>query len=298
MSQLYGVDISQFQPNINWDQLNAAANFVIMRAAYGTITDPLFHNYQSQARSEAVNAGPLGIGYYYYAYPTLVDAVTSANYFADTVGPLREGEVVMLDLEGNIGGDPVGWSLAWLRQVEARMGAKPLIYLNQSEVKSYNWSPVINNGNGLWLAEYDGQKAGPGVTTPWPVTAVRQWTDADHVQGIPENVDGDTFYGDFNAWNAYGYHAPVASPPSAPAPQPEPTPPTPTEPTPPQPPTPVTPPAVTPSIPDAPQPAGDVPAPQDVPTITPAPRTSQNGSTRVSWLTRLIQWLTHLLTHK
>lgn len=211
--QLYGVDVSQFQGNINWDALNASANFVIIRVGDGTILDTQFKNNQEQARSEAAKAGPLGIGYYYFADPTLLDAITSANWFCDQIGgSLNEGEVLMLDLEGQIGPDPVGWSLAWLKEVERRMGAKPLIYLNQSEVRSYNWTVVINNGNGLWLADYDGNKTGPGVETPWPVVAIRQWTDADHVNGVPEAVDGDTFYGSFNAFDAYGYHAAVPAP--------------------------------------------------------------------------------------
>lgn len=206
MAELYGVDISEHQGAINWDQLNEVSNFVIMRASLGTARrDYQFQRNQSEARRVRMDAGPLGIGYYYFAYPTLVDAVTSANYFIDNLGALEAGEMLVLDLEGSVGSAPVAWSLAFLEHVEFRTGVKPLIYLNQSLVHSYNWSPVINNGYGLWLADYDGNKTSLPPATPWPVVAMKQWTDVDIVAGIPSKVDGDTFYGTFDQFYAYGY---------------------------------------------------------------------------------------------
>jgi GH25 family lysozyme M1 (1,4-beta-N-acetylmuramidase) len=240
---LYGVDVSQFQGTINWDQLNVASNFAIMRCAYGTLTDPQFARNQSEARRVRSTAGPLGIGYYYFAYPTLLDSIVSANYFVSALGPLQAGEVLALDLEGNVGSNPVAWSLAWLRQVEALTGVKPLIYLNQSEVAGYDWSAVVENGNGIWLAKYDGVKGVTGTAGPWPFIACKQWTDADAVAGISGKVDGDVFNGTFDQFYAYGYHGVASSPPTIPTPVPMPTPiPTPTAaPTPPAPvPTPTT----------------------------------------------------------
>lgn len=254
MAELYGVDVSEFQGQIDWDALNAAANFVIIRSSQGTITDLTFGRNQSEARRVQAAAGPLGIGYYYFAYPVLLDPLTSANYFVDNLGALQPGEMLVLDLEGSIGPDPVGWALAWMAQVEIRTQVKPLIYLNQSLVSSYDWSRVINNGNGLWLADYDGDKAAATPATPWPVVAMKQWTDVDVVNGVPVKVDGDTFYGDFNQFAAYG--VPGAAP--APTPVPPVTPPTPEPPTPPvEPPVPpveppVTPPPAPPAAPSKP----------------------------------------------
>jgi GH25 family lysozyme M1 (1,4-beta-N-acetylmuramidase) len=219
MNELYGIDCSQFQGTINWDQLNAAANFAIIRAAYGTITDPYFAANQQGARRVRASAGPLGVGYYYYAYPTLLDPVTSANYFVDTVGDLQDGEVLALDLEGNVGPEPVAWSLAFLQAVESRTGVKPLVYLNQSEVSGYNWQPVYSAGFGLWLADYNGDKTSSSPATPWPFVAMRQWTSSDVVSGVAGKVDGDTFYGTFDEFYKYGYSAPSSTPlPPQPAP--------------------------------------------------------------------------------
>ncbi len=249
MSQLFGVDVSEFQGVIDWDALNNAANFVIIRASFGTMRkDNQFDRNQSEARRVQAAAGPLGIGYYYYAYPTLVDAVSSANYFVDNLG-WQKGELVCLDLEGAIGDAPVTWSLQWLRQVENRLWIKPLIYLNQSIMNGYDWSPVVSNGYGLWVADYDNNQTSIPPSGAWPFAAIKQWTDAASVAGIAGKVDSDTFFGDFNAWAAYGGQIS----PTPPAPQPQPAPPQPPTPEPPQPnptppPTPTPPPSPAPSF--------------------------------------------------
>jgi lysozyme len=276
MSQLYGVDVSSFQGIIDWDALNAASNFVIMRAGYGTEPDQQFQRNQGEARRVRVAAGPLGVGYYYFAYPTLLSAVDSAIYFVDQVGPLQEGEILVLDLEGNVGPDPVGWSLAWLQKVEAETGVKPLIYLNQSEEQSYNWGPVVANGNGLWLAKYDGNKTSIPLAAHWSVVALKQWTDADTVAGISGKVDGDMFNGGFDQFYAYGFHAPATS-----TPPPVDVPPTPSQPT--------TPPPVEPS--PAPTPPVETP-PTPTPTPTPPPViTPQPTSWWQKFLAFLRKWL-------
>lgn len=256
MANLYGIDCSEWQGVVDWDALNSVANFVFIRASFGTARKDLqFDRNQAQARRVRAAAGPLGIGYYYYAYPAQIDAVTSADYFVKNLGGLQDTEVLALDLEGDVGPDPVGWSLAFLQRVEMLTTVKPMLYLNQSLLHGYDWSPVIQNDNGLWLAVYDSDKEGVPASEPWPFVAVKQWTNVDHVAGMSNQVDGDTFFGGFDAWGAYGYKSqavPAPAPPAAP-------------PTPPAPVAPPTPPIVTPI---------ETPAPPAAPTEAPAPGSS------------------------
>lgn len=218
---LYGVDVSEFQGQIDWDMLNSVSNFVVIREGFGTDRKDLeFDRNLSEARRVQASAGPLGIGIYHFAYPTYNTGAAEANFFADNLGTLQGGEILALDLEGNVGSDPVGWALEFLQTLEARTSVKGLIYLNQSLMNSYDWSSVINGDFGLWLADYSTGKGGNPPASPWPVVALLQWTSSDQVAGISGNVDGDQFYGDINAWNAYGYKVPSPS-----APTPEPTPP-------------------------------------------------------------------------
>ena len=208
MAQLYGVDVSEAQGQIDWEALNAASNFVVIRSCFGTARkDSQFDRNKSEAHRVQAAAGPLGIGYYHYAYPEYNSPQAEATFFANNVAPLAAGDLLVLDWEEPYNGDHVAWCLQFLQTVTARSGVKPLIYVNQSLITSHDWRPVINADFGLWLADWDGNKSGPGVHTPWPVTAMRQWTDADTVAGIGDKVDGDVFYGDFATWAAYGYHA-------------------------------------------------------------------------------------------
>jgi len=143
------------------------------------------------------------------------------------------------------------------------------MYLNQSLEQSLNWGAVVNNGNGLWLARYDGDKTGIPVAVHWPIVAMKQWTDADHVSGISGNVDGDMFNGDFNQFYAYGYKSsPTIPQPSPPPVQPQPTPPPIESPAPQPAPTPGPQPQPTPPVETPPTPT---PAPTPPPVITPKP---------------------------
>ena len=211
MAQLYGVDVSEGQGQIDWDALNAVSNFVMIRSCFGTDRkDSQFDRNKSEAHLVQAAAGPLGIGYYHYAYPEYNSPEDEAAFFVNNVSPQAAGDILALDWEEPYNGDQVAWCLGFLGAVTVRAGFKPLIYLNQSLITSLDWSPVINNDFGLWLADWDGDKTGPGAQTPWPFTAMRQWTDADTVAGIGGQVDGDVFYGDFAAWAAYARHTVIA----------------------------------------------------------------------------------------
>ncbi len=218
MAQLYGVDISEFNPVSSWDTLNTVTNFVIIRSCFGTARkDYKFDQNKSEAHRVQAAAGPLGVGYYHYAYPQYAanTPVAEADFFVNNVSPLSKGDILCLDWEEPYSGDHAAWCLAFLNRVQARTGVKPLIYLNQSLMNGHNWTSVINAGYGLWLAKYDGsQTAGPGPS-PWPVVAMRQWTSSATIAGIAGNVDADVFYGDWAALAAYGFQY---VPPITPAP--------------------------------------------------------------------------------
>lgn len=280
MSRLYGLDVSQFQGDINWDQLNQVSNFVIIRAAYGTLVDPKFGYNRGEAHRVQASAGPLGVGYYYYAYARLLDSITSANYFCDVVEPLSEGDVLALDWEEPYTGDHVAWCKSFLDQVYARTGVKPLIYLNQSLMNSHNWQPVIDGGYGLWLAVYGGDKDEALPKTPWPTVAMVQWTSSDFISGVSGKVDGDTFYGDFAAFAKYGH---VAPPEPAEEPQPMPVP-LPTPAPPPLPPIPV-PPAPQPGTDQTPVPANSAGEPS-----MPTPNVPSSPSFLNTELTIVTNW--------
>jgi len=81
-------------------------------------------------------------------------------------------------------------------------GVRPLIYLNQSTVKKYIWSKIINESFGLWLAVYDYDPNKPCPSTPWPSVAIKQYSNKLSYGSLA--VDGDVFYGDINTFKSYG----------------------------------------------------------------------------------------------
>lgn len=216
---ILGLDIASYQGNPDFDQVKASGRSFVMTK----FTEGLGYINPTAARNRAEgHRVGMGVGLYHYADGN--DPVAEANHFVDACGELVTGEVLMLDWE--IGhADPVGWCKAFLDQVQARTGVKPLIYLNQSLNNSYDWSPVVNGDYGLCLAQYDNSTNGT-VGTDWKVVAMKQYTSSGQVPGISGNVDLDVFFGDLPTFQKYGKQngAPAPAPAPTPAPAPAPAP--------------------------------------------------------------------------
>ena len=197
-----GVDISIHQGDINFDQLKTAVPFVIMKVTEGTgFMDRLFPRNQAEAR----RVGML-IGYYHFARPDLGNTPEAeADWFLATCKP-QAGEVLCLDYEPPSNpSDVVAWCKTFLERVFYKTGTRPLIYLNQAQVKGFNWKPVIDGGYGLWLAAYTATLP----ATPWPFVAIQQNSNAGTVAGISARVDTNLFFGDAVAWKKYGLVAQI-----------------------------------------------------------------------------------------
>jgi GH25 family lysozyme M1 (1,4-beta-N-acetylmuramidase) len=214
-----GNDISRWQGDVNYDVFKDNTNFVIIKATEGNgFTDPKFTRNQSEARRVG-----LPLGYYHFARPDLGNSPeVEADYFLKVVGIPVKGEVYVLDYEPKSNpGDTVDWCKKFLDHVFAKIQTKPLIYLNQAQIKAFNWKPIVDAGYGLWVAAYtydpnknDFEKGS------WPFAAIQQWTNQQQVPGVTGNVDGNVFFGSIETFKKYGYQPPQPTS----IPQPEPTP--------------------------------------------------------------------------
>jgi GH25 family lysozyme M1 (1,4-beta-N-acetylmuramidase) len=222
MSVLHGSDIAKYQGEINFDKLKSVTDFVIIKTSSGC-PDPgqTAVRYKDakfdRNRSEAERVGLL-TGFYHYAYPEVSGntADKEADCFCDNIGSLKPGQLMALDYESAWTGDVVNWCLTFLKRVEERMGIKPLIYLNLSLSKRYNWSTVINNGNGLWLAQWTYKDDGKyDSSQPWPFAAIHQYSNKGSLSGIDGNVDLDIFFGSADGFRKYGKDE-INSPPPPP----------------------------------------------------------------------------------
>jgi GH25 family lysozyme M1 (1,4-beta-N-acetylmuramidase) len=207
MANILGNDIANFQGDVDYSTYKNNSNFIIFKATEGTgFKDPKFSRNQSEAR----NVG-LALGYYHFARPDLnADANKEADFFLQTLGEIKDGEVLVLDYEPNWHGDAVSWCKAWLDHVTEKTHCKPLIYLNQNQLNTINWKPISDAGYGLWVAAYTGSPTNNNfVTGSWKFAAMQQWTSSQKVPGINGNVDGDVFFGDINTFKKYGYKKPA-----------------------------------------------------------------------------------------
>ena len=202
-TRLNGIDIASYQAGINAGGI--AGDFVIVKTTEGTTyTNP--HAYTQLASAKA--GGKL-LGIYHFASGG--DATAEANYFVNSLKEYKGQAILVLDWEANAVSRGVSWAKTWLDRVYALTGVKPLIYMSNSVVNSYNWSSVANAGYELWNAGYykgydvfNGYKPDApliGGTGAWKSATIYQYTSSGRLSGWNGNLDLDVFYGSKNDWN-------------------------------------------------------------------------------------------------
>ena len=217
-----GIDISNWQKDLDLKKIDY--DFVIVKATEGlNFVDKYCDGFIQTAK--AMNKK---WGFYHFARPTN-DAIAEADYFVEhTRNYFGEG-LPVLDWEAENKND-VQWALRWLNRVYALTGVKPLIYMSESVVNAYDWSPVVAADFGLWVAKYrdtkpdynyDMSAAGnmPNVKW-WPFYAMWQWTSIGRLDGYSGSLDCDVFYGTPQIWDAYVRSGPIN--PEDPDPEPVP----------------------------------------------------------------------------
>jgi LysM repeat protein len=169
------------------------------------------------------------VGVYHFARNSVNSSDAEADYFVANIKGYIKQAILVLDWEEATA--DVAWALRWLQRVESLTGVKPLIYMSESVVNSYDWTAVASAGYGLWVARYrdmaadynyDMGQAGPAPSVKhWPFYAMWQWTSSGRLDGWGGNLDLNEFYGDAAAWDKYaGGSGTPTTPPPQPAPAP------------------------------------------------------------------------------
>lgn len=196
MTVLKGIDISGWQKDFNLAA--ARPDFVIVKATEGLgFTDRCCDGFVQEAIR-------LDIPFGYYHFARSNDAAKEATYFYDqTRGYVGKG-IPILDFEVPNGND---WLETWCKTFCQLSGVRPWVYMNSDYINNRGYgTPWVKANCGLWLAGY------PRAYTsyPRPVCSYRhagwtlaawQFTSSLAMGGM--SVDGDFFYGDRKAWNAY-----------------------------------------------------------------------------------------------
>ena len=226
MAILRVIDAASHQGEMNQSAMEFDA--LIVKATEGTT---YVNPYCDGEFQKALKLGKK-LGVYHFARNASGNtADAEANFFIQNTRGYIGKAIPVLDWEDSDQSD-VAWALQWLQLVEKAYGCKPLIYMSESVVNSYDWSKAAAGNYGLWCAkyadyvpDYNWDMAGAGAAPSvkwWSTMALWQWTSVGRLNGHSGNLDCSVFYGDGAAWDKYvggsgqqGGTAPVPSNPAA-----------------------------------------------------------------------------------
>lgn len=218
--RIWGPDVSSWQGDVDWKTVhNDGASFGITKATEGiSYVNP----YAAAEWEEMGNEFKCRVQYH-YARPVKNAATDEAAFFLANVLPLKEGDIIALDLETDSRDGPFTngayWANRWMESVEARVGFPPMLYCNGGIIRDPSQRfmdlPDIGQHNGLWLASW--QEVFPAAVKPWDTVALWQFTNSGNVPGIGGFVDLNIFNGTLETMLRYGKPAEVSggNPPSS-----------------------------------------------------------------------------------
>jgi GH25 family lysozyme M1 (1,4-beta-N-acetylmuramidase) len=215
---LPGLDVSAYQPSINWSSVAAnGAKFAYIKATEGT-------TYASSTFASQYNgsyAAGLIRGAYHFATPNTSSGAAQADYFvAHGGGWSNDGHTLppLLDIEygynatcwGLSQASMVSWISAFSNEVLAKTGIRPAIYSTTDW-----WSQCTGNSsafpkNPLFIAHYTSASSPAPLPASWSSYSIWQWADSGTFPG-----DQDVFNGSAAALTLLatgGLGAPIATP--------------------------------------------------------------------------------------
>ncbi|KAG7095345.1 hypothetical protein E1B28_006106 [Marasmius oreades] len=195
-----GIDVSSYQPNVNWAQVKAnGVSFAFIKATEGTsYQNPDF----SSQYTGATNVGLIR-GAYHFAQPASSSGATQANYFVAHGGGWSADGITLpgvLDIEYNPSGATcyglsasamVSWIKDFSNTYHTKTGRYPIIYTTTDWWKTCTGnSNAFGSDNPLWIARYASSIG--EVPAGWSYATFWQYADS----GSNGPGDQDLFNGD------------------------------------------------------------------------------------------------------
>lgn len=162
-----GIDVSFWQPDINWAKIKSAGvRFAILRAAYGRSLDTKFNEHAKNAIAQGIDIG----AYVYSIASTVADGVAEADFILNAVKPYQLNYPIVFDMESKELASVskelrTDIAIAFCKKIEAA-GYYVMIYANKywltsqldyNRLKSYD----------VWLAEWTDKASWDGNYGIW-----------------------------------------------------------------------------------------------------------------------------------
>ena len=199
-----GIDVSVYQPNIDWPTVAASGvAFCMIQLTQGTgIVNPIEHDQSVKAKSAGIK-----IGYYHFGHPHIDDARAEARCF---IAQIRRMDIPTADIipavdvewcydaNGRQLSVPAGTLEGWVNDFADEMAQagfpQIIVYTNAFFVKQYLPANHSLSRFPLWQAAY--QNTEPAPAPGWSSILIWQYNGKDTVPGIPEPCDTNVCTGD------------------------------------------------------------------------------------------------------
>ena len=205
-----GIDVSNWQGNIDWEQVKADGyTFAWAKSTEGmTYTDPMFFTNMENGLDANVIMGA-----YHFARPdNNTPQEDAANFLNIASAYIGNGFLPpVLDLENPYSGGQAilltdmftseelsNWAQAWMVEVETQTGISPFIYING------NYANYLNSSlteYGLWFAQPDENLSPPINIGTWEDWKFKQYSWWGDISGIQGDVDLNIFNGTLQDFN-------------------------------------------------------------------------------------------------
>ena len=195
---LTGIDVSNHQPNVDWEQVKAAGHtFAFAKVSEGLgAPDRVF----GKERWKAMRDAGLVRGVYHFARPQKGRdpraEVKELLGLVERAGGFEDGDLVpVLDFEAFGAAGKLTptqtheWARGFVEEMRVRIGRRPIIYTG-AFWRDQAGNPADNLGCPLWLAAFV-KDPKPFVPKAWASQSFTIWqhTETGRTRGVSGNVD-------------------------------------------------------------------------------------------------------------
>lgn len=190
--ELHGLDVSNYQKNLNWEEIARSFDFVYVKATEGVnFTDP-----SAKEKAEALAKTELQFGFYHFCRPSkikgnvLLDAEAEAKDFNRFIGDFFYSLPPVIDFEWNENKLSKVEMTAWLEQfiisIEEESGRRPIIYTGPSFAQRNLGESQEIYQYPLWIAHYASQ---PRIPKGWSAYLIWQYTSEGRIDSYDGRLD-------------------------------------------------------------------------------------------------------------